>query len=63
MYNDKVLELGKYLSEACVVYYDIVNNTENLNICVGMSVDVKNSDSGKSYRYNVKIEKEVIENE
>lgn len=57
---DKISELGKFLTEACVMYYDMVNNTENLNICVGMSVDVKDSDKDKSYRYNVKIEKEEL---
>lgn len=60
MDNDKVLELGKFLTEACVLYYDMINNTENFNICVGMSVDVKDSDKDKSYRYNVKIEKEEL---
>lgn len=57
---DKVLELGKMLTEVCVLYYDTINNTENFNICVGMSVDVKDTDTDKSYRYNVKIEKEEL---
>ena len=57
---DKITELGKFLTEACVLYYDMVNDTENFNICVGMSVDVKDSDKDKSYRYNVKIEKEEL---
>lgn len=60
MNTDSILELGKQLTEACVIYYDAVNDTDNFNICVGMSVDVKDSDNGKSYRYNVKIEKEEL---
>lgn len=57
---DKVTEFGKFLTEACITYYDMVNDTDNFNICVGMSVDVKDSDNDKRYRYNVKIEKEEL---
>lgn len=57
---DKVTELGKFLTEACVMYYNMVNDTDNCNICVGMSVDVKDSDNDKNYRYTVKIEKEEL---
>lgn len=60
MNTDSILELGKCLTEACVTYYDAINDTENFNICVGMSVDIKNSENGKSYRYIVKIEKEEL---
>lgn len=57
---NEITEYGKDLIEACMLYYDMVNKTENVNICVGLIIDVKHSDTGKEYRYNVKIEKEEL---
>ena len=57
---NEITEYGMQLIEACMLYYDMVNNTDNLKICVGMTIDVKDSDKDKSYRYIVKIEKEEL---
>lgn len=57
---NEITEFGTQLTEACMLYYDMVNNTDNFNICVGMSVEVKDNDKDRKYRYNVKIEKEEL---
>lgn len=55
---DKITEFGELLTKICMSYYDMVNDTDNLNIIVGMSADVSTND--KRYRYTVKIEKEEL---
>lgn len=64
---DEITEFGKMITDACVVLYDMVNTMVNdtgiFSTNVGMSATVKDSDNGKSYRYNVKIEKEEIKND
>lgn len=61
--TDMIIDFGKTITEGCIEYYDLVNDTENYNICVGMSAEVKNNSTGQKYRYTIKIEKEEIEND
>jgi len=61
--TDMIIELGQTLTKGCMAYYDLVNDSDDYNICVGMSVDVIDSNTGAKYRYNIKIEKEKLENE
>ena len=57
---DDIIDFGHTITKGCIVYYDLVNNTDNYNIDVGMSVDVTDNNTGRKYRYKITIEKEEI---
>lgn len=61
--TNMIIEFGETITKGCIAYYDLVNDTHNCNIAVGMSVDVIENNTGQKYRYTIKIEKEKLENE